>query len=273
MRYIVAALICISSIVQFGCASKQIRAAESFTRDNPVKRVLVLTDSRIVFPRRDNVEEGLGLTESKMAAELYAETLCKLLSKKGYGADCRPFSVGIHSPRYVQNWVHGENANDNDTWRHMSRDPVYLYMDPVQNAPLVSAGRNVFEQLELAWHENRSDSYVPAKADVQTISKATGADTVCFTRVRGTKITRARKFGQTASRVGMMLLTGFAPMGSSETVDVRLLCAQAATGEVLWEDGHHAPIDPVDPVWTFKDAILYTFPKAGAPLDASFRKP
>ncbi len=265
------------AILVLGCtAHSNLRAPDSFFTENPIKKVVVISSGRVEWPGLGKKEAVLGFAESKNALENITPALCRVFKRKGYDvAMCEPAGIAYYNPSYKENRV-VEEGKEGREWQLKDREPAYLYPALQKDLQLSQALRNIHEKMEMDLSKKQLESFVPDKDDLQIVMKATGADTVCLSRVQGAKFSVGRKAA--AAAVVVVAIAARAPNGVGWLPDqttLSLVCASLTTGEVLWQYTYKkAPADPVDLGDTLSliaDA-LQDFPDRDKPLNAKYRK-
>jgi hypothetical protein len=251
----------------------RIRAADSMFNENPAKKIAVVSSARISWPRmgRGN-EAGLGFAESKQVVERITPDLCKALNQKGYETVyCAPVGIGFYNPALKENLVFEKDGGGKE-WNLKDNEPAYLYPAAQNDPKLNQALRNINEKMELDIGKRQWGAFVPEKDDLRVVAQATGADTVCITRVYGRKYSQGRKAGAMAMTVAAAMFGVINTNMPTETTEIALSCTSAASGEVIWQYAKQMSADPVEGGGaTVIPAVLEHFPDRSKPLDAKYR--
>ena len=219
--------------------------------ENPMKKVAVVGSARVEWPRVGI--SALGLRESKAALEGLLPKAGEVLSTKGYTVTfCEPAGVGYNNNSEVLVYEnYGEEGNDTKKWKKPYGDPTPAYEYPAaqNNREFGDAIRHVFRGIESAISTNRLDLFTPNAKDLSVIGQATGADTICFVRVYGTRYSTRRKVGV------FLMTTAFSPYGvgsaPKDYTESFFICADAKTGAVLWQHGEFSNEKNLDKLKTY----------------------
>ena len=260
------------AILASGCVRvPDLRAPDSFFTENPAKKVAVFSSGRVDWPRMAGKEALLGLAESKQALETITPAICSALKAKGYDVVlCEPAGIAYYNPSYKENWV-VEREGGGREWQLKDKEPAYLYPALQKDSQLSQALRNIHEKMELDLSKRQWARFVPEKDDLQVVMKATGADTICLSRIHGGKFSTARKAGALATTVALAMVGVSGPLVSDWT-ELSLSCASLVTGEVLWQYARTVSVDPVVPGDALVPPALEYFPDKDKPLDAKYKK-
>jgi hypothetical protein len=169
--------------------------------------------------------------------------------------------IGYYSPSYKENWVienYGEKDEQFKKWQVMDNSPAFEYPAVQNNQEFCKAVRNIFEQIELAIYRLDLNIFSPSKNDLEVIRQVTGADTICFNRVRGRRFSTRRK-----------VATAFDWDRPAKDWDSYLLSfVNVSSGEVLWQ-GVSVGKDPSVPEKTGVNELLRYFPKIDQTMDTT----
>ena len=260
------------AILASGCTHvPDLRAPDSFFAKNPVQEVVVISSGRVEWPGMAGKEAVLGFAESKKALETVTPAICSAFKAKAYEVVlCEPAGIAYYNPSYKENRV-AEEGGGGKEWQLKDKEPAYLYPALQKDPQLSQALRNIHEKMELDLSKRQWGRFVPEKDDLQVVMKATGADTICLSRIHGRKFSAARKAAAVATTV-LLAVTGVAGPMVNDRTELSVSCASLVTGEVLWQYAHNASVDPVVPGDALVPAALQYFPDKDKPLDAKYKR-
>lgn len=262
---LVISIFCI--VLISGCAGVKIRASDSMFQENNIKRIAILGEGRLEWPRIGGKEPVLGLPDTKIALEILVTKAKEVLSRKGYEiVFSEPVGVGYYNPLYKENWVYenyGEKREESKKWQITDKRPAYEYPAVQNNPEFAKTVQSLFEQIELAIYQRRLNTFVPSQNDLEVVRQVTGADTICFNRIYGQKFSTGRKV--TAALVAGVTL--------QDTLESFFIFADARTGEVLWQNGTYlAGVDPVTFGTKYIPVIFNYFPERNRSIEAKCKK-
>jgi len=260
------------AIVASGCAHvPDLRAPDSFFTENPAKKLAVISSGRVDWPGMAGNEAVLGFAESKKALETITPAICSAFKAKAYDVVlCEPAGIAYYNPSYKENRVSEEGGGGKE-WQLKDKEPAYLYPALQKDPQLSQALRNIHEKMELDLGKRQWSRFVPEKDDLQVVMKATGADTICLSRIHGRKFSAARKAAAVATTVLLAMVGAAGPM-VNDWMELSLICATPVTGEVLWQYALTMSVDPVAPGDALVPAALQYFPGRDKPLDAKYKR-
>ncbi|MFT3736602.1 MAG: hypothetical protein QM776_16560 [Rhodocyclaceae bacterium] len=271
-----------------GCAvNMPVPASQKLVTENPMNKVAVLGDARVVWPRMFGREPVLGLEASKETLIAVLPLVKQELGALGYEVSyVQSVAVGFQNPRYNEHWVFpakGELKVDpadkkdqasssaasaavdtgsfGDPYQAKDGKPVFVYPKFGLDSPLGTATRKVFESFDNS--ANQSNFVIPSDT-LELLRNETGSDTLCLARVSGERFTAARKAGATAMNM-LTIFVGVVVIPPSDASRVQLSCFEASSGSFLWS-GWAVTGDPEKPNAGHLKLVLGNFPVRGRTL-------
>lgn len=268
-----AVLVCflwLSIIVLSGCAGTNKKTVRKPV-ENTMKKIAVIGESEIYYPRMRGKSSVFDLSASKKALEINLAKIEDILKKRGYEINyCKPAAVGY---LYIndENWVCDNCENGNKKWQIKNGETVFEYADVKENEGF---GRAVKKALEHAKVSPADVSPLKYDFDLAAVRDFTKADTLCFNRIYGVKFTTARKVGALAAEAGIAVLGAmfgvYTPLQGppQDMVGSSLTCINSSTGEVIWGARHSFYDDPLNIKGIVMESLLDKFPSQGEPIRA-----
>ena len=252
-----------------GCASKvKIRASDMMLKENRVKKIAVLAEGKINWPRMGKGGQVLGVSDSKKALREHISKTKQILTNKGYEVVfAEPVGIGYYCKKW---WLMPERYGEDESCQlQLIEDskPVFTYPKFQDSQEFSKAVHNINEQLELALVEKRLDSFVPSKKDIEVIQQATEADTICLNRIYGVKFSTRRKAGAFALGVVAGMFGAYGHGHISDMVESYFVFIDATRGDVLWQHGIYTQGEPIEPSEKFLENVLKFFPARNEPFD------
>jgi len=276
-RFIAFAVMCLI-LMTTACASRKlVRTSDAFTRENPVKKIAVLGEGRVMLTEMK--QTFLDMDESKTAVETLVLQACDAFTQKGYDVVlCEPAGIGYFSPLFPENWVYDKNGENNSKKQIQNREPAYVYQYEPNDNNMKAAVRNIFERVESEISKKQESSFSASREDVAAIQQATGADTICFNYICGGKqSTGAAAASAAVSAAVGLLLNSSGGAGHGASVGSYFFCVSAGTGETRWQYGKNSgglrqfsSGDTFSYNETFAEQVLRHFPDIGNPMDAKY---
>ncbi len=274
-----AVLVCflwLSIIVLSGCAGTNKKTVIKPVENN-MKKIAVIGESKIYYPRRGGQSPVLDLEASKKAMDIHFYDIEAILKQRGYEIQyCKPAGVGY---LYIndENLVVKDYGTDNSTWKIKGGGPVFEYMDVKENKEFGRAVRRAFEHITAETNAKQYDSYLPLAYDfdLAALRDFTKADTVCFSSITGNRYTEGRKAGAALSQIGSIVLGPQIPiarftgieMFARDMVGSNLACIDTSTGTLLWSAWQAIFDDPLNEKVDIMKKLLASFPERGKPLN------
>lgn len=246
----------------YGCASQvkktTFRGSDVLFTKNPINKIAVVGEAKVMRPRMGNNGAVLSLSASKLFVEDSVPKLKAAFEKKGYEVVfAEPAAVGYYWRGPDGYWVFDYDAKDGepDKWRIDNLETVYEYPEIEKNPSLSTALKEEFERLNDYISVNRYLVYDPKKQNITAIAKETGADTICFARLWGKRYSAGRVAGDVALSV-VAAMFGVYRTGSNvqEKRLVNIVCTDANTAQVVWQYTYVTAQDPIGNV-SIKSAI------------------
>lgn len=170
-------------------------------------------------------------------------------------------------PKCYENY--GKEGDKTKTWEIRSMDPVYEYPIVSEMPELGKAARRIFENINSAMTEREVsvwtgkvkkksiDTFTPQKDDLKLIQETTGADTVCFVRISGTRYTETKKAVGAVLAAFMNLYSAGTNRyrAVEDSLETYFICTGSESGEVLWQH-----------------ASLQLFPDIDRPVDSKCKR-
>ncbi|MEW8205352.1 MAG: hypothetical protein AB2746_04440 [Candidatus Thiodiazotropha taylori] len=238
-----------------GCATQDTRvhyrASDTLLHKNPIKKIAIVGEAKVMRPRMGGKDAALSLSSSKLLLEDALPKLKSAFESKGYEVvHADPAGVGYYWRGPDDYWVYDFDAKDtgNDKWRVESTAPVFEYPGIRSNAKVSAAVREEFERLNDYISMNRLLVYFPELQNVSTIAKTTGADTVCVARIWGKRYSAGRIAGDVALKVLVVMLGGAPTGGLQEEKTMNLVCSNVKTRQLVWHNTHTSFEDPIGAV-------------------------
>ena len=256
-----------------GCSAPyKLRADESLQSSNPMHTIAIVGTARVIRPRTGSKEAVLTLAHSKKAVEIAVPRLKKAFEKKGYRVSyAQPVGIGYKWPTNKENWVYTFESKDGKEsegakYQILDGTPAFEYDATASDPAYRAAVRQEFENMYLLDTKRKIREYTPTKANLETIQKVTGGDTICFMSVWGRQYSAARKAGALALQALGALFGAFGSGGPSDAMSTHVICSQVATGKVLWQNWFAELVDPVEPSEEHFQNVLKLFPKGATQL-------
>jgi hypothetical protein len=258
-------------LMSVGCAPKvKIRAPEDYFTKNLSKKIAILSEGKVNWPRTQEAGNVLVLPHCKESAEESLSATEEVLADKGYEVVyAEVVGVGFYS----KGFYFMEDTESNLSQITDSK-PLFLYTQFRDDTEFNKSVMHVIGQLELALHGVGLHGFMPFKEDIEVIQQFTGADTICLHRVYGNKYSNRRKVGlaalQILAAVPAFLFPG-APVVAdvpipSDTVEEIYVFVDARTGEVLWQGEVSTEGNPLNPK-KYVESVLNYLPTVNEPFD------
>jgi hypothetical protein len=225
-----------------------IRASDVLITTNPIKKIAIIGESKVLRPRMGGKKAVLSLTASKLFVEDSIQKLKQAFEKKGYQVVfAEPAGIGYYWYGPDGYWVYDFDAKEGelDKWRIEGTSPVYEYATIKNDSSLRNAARTEFERLNRYIANKRFLLYDPQKQNLATIAEANGADTVCFVRMFGKRYSTGREVGDAALTVLAAMFGTVRSSNLKEYKEVLTICSAVDTGQVLWQYTHSTSQDPL----------------------------
>lgn len=235
-----------------GCGTQQARisyrASDALIYNNPIKNIALVGESRVMRPRMGGKDAVLSLSSSKLLLEDALPKLKSAFESKGYSVvSATTAGIGYYWRAPDDYWVYDFDAKASapDKWRVDSMNPVFEYPELKSDTKISSAVRDEFERLNDFISMNRVSVYFPDVKNVSTIAQSTGADTVCFTRLWGERYSAGRVAGDIALKVLVVMLGGAPTGGLQEKKTITIVCSNAKTKQLVWQNTYTSFEDPI----------------------------
>ncbi|MES9927292.1 MAG: hypothetical protein ABW158_04190 [Candidatus Thiodiazotropha sp. 6PDIVS] len=244
------------SVTLMGCGGTQqtrisYRASDTLLYKNPIKRVAIVGEAKVMRPRMGGKSAVLSLSSSKLLIENALPKLKSAFESKGYEVThAEPAGVGYYWRGPDDYWVYDFDAKDksNDKWRVENMEPVFEYQTIKSNHEVSSAVREEFERLNDSISMNRLSVYFPEYRNVSAIANNTGANTVCFARLWGKRYSAGRIAGDVALKVLVAMLGGVPAGGLQEEKTMNIACSNVKTKQLVWQNTYTSFEDPIGSV-------------------------
>jgi hypothetical protein len=250
LAVLTVALFLSSGIV--GCATQDTRvhyrASDVLITKNPIRKVAIVGEAKVMRPRMGGKDAVLSLSSSKLLLENALPKLKSAFEYKGYEVViAEPAGIGYYWRGPDDYWVYDFNAKDTgpDKWRVQTMDPVYEYPTIKSSSEVSSAVREEFERLNDSISMNRLSVYFPDYENVSAIANNTGADTVCFARLWGKRYSAGRVAGDIALQVLVVMLGGAPTGGLQEEKTMNIVCANVNIKQLVWQNTYTSFEDPI----------------------------
>lgn len=254
MRVIFVVMVGILTLMINGCSSPikktTMHGSEVLLTKNPIQKVAIVGEARVMRPRMGGKDAILSLSGSKMFVEDAVPKLKQAFENKGYQVVfAEPAAVGYYWRGPDGYWVYDyeEKEDEEDKWQVSGMDAVYEYPQMLRYSPsFKQAVKTEFERLNDDISVSRFSVYDPKQENISVIANETGADTVCFSRLWGKRYSAGRYAGYVAfSVVAAMFGVVDTSGGPKEHREVDIICAESKTGQVVWSSTYATTEDPI----------------------------
>ncbi len=235
-----------------GCATQQklftVRGSEDLLHTNPIKKIAIIAEAKLMRPRMGGKTSALSLTESKLLVEDSIPKLKQAFEAKGYEVVfAEPAGVGFYWYGPGEYWVYNYDAKtgEPDKWLVTRQDAVFEYPVVLGNASLHTAVTAEFDGIYDAYSVGRLLAYEPQPKNLAAIAAVTKADTVCFARLWGDRYSAGRKAGDMALSLAAALFGVVRTNTLREERTVHILCGDAGSGKIVWQQAHAENGDPL----------------------------
>lgn len=214
---------------------------------NPIKKIVLLGDARVMRPQQGGRTSVLSLSGSKMFLDDAIPKLKTAFSEKGYEVvSAEPAGIGYFWRGPSDYWVYDYDATEKSKkkWRNLSRSPAFEYEYIKQDENLRQAVRKEYERLYDAISLKRARVYEPELANLQGIAASSDADTVCLAHLHGKRYSAGRMAGDMALSALAAMFGGHRKT-LTQTKRVAIVCADAGSGQIVYQNSLMRTGDPL----------------------------